>query len=126
MVDLSHRGQPIPRLQPWEPLWDDWVGPNQLPREVDKDPPQAREEVCPHPARAEGLLPLTRVGSHRLPAKAVNQPLQVEAEHQPPQEVLLTHPQADEERVMAPGLTGTRWPCENPEVESLSPRGLPT
>ena len=70
--------------------------------------------------------PQAKVGSHQLPAKVVNQPLQAEAEHQPPQEVLLTHPQADEERVMAPGLTGTRWPCENPEVESLSPRGLPT
>ena len=135
MVDLFPCGQPELGLQPWEPLWDDQAGLNQLPREVDKDPPQAREEVHPHPAReevrphparAEGLPPQARVGGHRLPAKVVGQPLRAEVQHPPLQEVLPTSPQAEGEQAIAPGLTGTRWPCENLEAESLSPRGLPT
>ena len=83
MVDLFPRGQPKLGLQPQEPLRDDQAGCNQLPREVGRDPPQAREEVCPHrakeevcphPAGAGGLPPQARVGGHWLPTKAVGQP----------------------------------------------------
>ena len=134
-----------PGLRPQEFWRDNRAGLNQLPREVDKDPPrtrevdkgppQVREEVRPHqtregvrlhPARAEGPPPQARVGSHRLPAKAVGRPQRAEVQHPPPQEVLPTSPQAEGEQAMAPGPTGIRWPCENPEAGSLSPRGLPS
>ena len=39
--------------------------------------------------------------------------------------VLSTFPQVGEERVIVPGLTGTKWSCVKHRVESLSPQGLP-
>ena len=42
--------------------------------EVDKDPPQARVEGHPLPARVESLLPLARVGSHPLPPPQSSKP----------------------------------------------------
>ena len=56
----------------------------------------------------EGPPPQVGVGSHRLPAKVVGQPQQVEVQHPPPQEVLLTSPQATGEQAMAPGPAGIR------------------
>ena len=47
VVDLSHQGQPEPRLQLLEPLGSDRTGPNQPPMEADKDPPRTRVESCP-------------------------------------------------------------------------------
>ena len=108
VVDLSHRGQPKPRLQPLEPLRSDRTGPNQPPMEVDKDPPRTRVESHSPLARVESLLPPARVGSHPLPARAVNRPPQVEVGYQPPREVLLTLPQVGEEQVIVPGPTGTK------------------
>ena len=108
VVDLSHRGRPEPRLQLLEPLQSNRTGPNQPPMEVDEDPPRTRVESCPHLARVESLPPPARVGSHPLPTRAVNQPPQVEVGYQPPQEVLSTLPQVGEERVIVPGLTGTK------------------
>ena len=125
VVDLSHRGWPEPGLQLLEPLGSDRTGPNQPPVEADKDPPRTRVDSRPPLARAESLLPQARVGSHPLPTRAVNQPPQVEVGYQPPWEVLLTLPQGGEERVIVPGLTGTRWSCAEPGVESLSPKDLP-
>ena len=122
VVDLSHRGRPKPALQLLEPLGSDRTGPNQPPVEADKDPPRTRVDSCPPPARAESLLPPARVGSHPLLARAVNRPPQAEVGYQRPWEVLLTLPQGGEERVIVPGLTGTRWLCTEPGVESLSPR----
>ena len=107
-VDLSHRGQPEPRLQPLEPLQGDRTGPNQPPIEADKDPPQTRVESRPPPARVESLPPPARVGSHPLLARAVNGPPQVEVGYQLPWEVLSTLPQVGEEWVIVPGLTGTK------------------
>ena len=74
VVDLSHRGQPEPRLQPLEPLGSDRTGPNLPPMEADKDPPRTRVESHPPLARVESLLPPARVGSHPLTARAVNRP----------------------------------------------------
>ena len=117
VVNLSHRGQPELRLQPLEPLGSDRAGPNQPPVEADKDPPRTRVESCPplaraesllSPVRAESLLSPARVGSHPLPARAVNRPPQAEVGYQQPQEVLLTLSQVGEERVIVPGLTGTK------------------
>ena len=108
VVDLSHQGQPKLRLQPLEPLGSDRTGPNQPLMEADKDPPRTRVESHPPPARAESLPPQARVGSHPFPARAVNQPPQVEVGYQPPLEVLSTLPQVGEERVIVPGLTGTK------------------
>ena len=134
VVDLSHRGRPKPRLHPLEPLGSNRTGPNQPPVEADKDPPRTRVESHPPPARAESLLsparaeslpPPSRVESHPLPTRAVNRPPQAEVGYQQPREVLLTLPQVGEERVIVPGLTGTRWSCTEPGVESLSPKGLP-
>ena len=116
VVDLSHRGQPKPRLQPLEPLGSDRIGPNQPQVEADKDPPRTRVDSHPPPARVE---------SHPLPAQAVNWPPQVEVGYQQTREVLSTLPQVGEEGVIVPGLTGTRWSCMEPGVESLSPKGLP-
>ena len=125
MVDLSHRGQPELRLQPLEPLGSDRTGLNQPPVEADKDPPRTRVESHPPPARAESQLSPARVESHPLPARAVNQPPQAEVGYQQPREVLLTLPQVGEERVIVPGLTGTKWSCAELGMESLSPKGLP-
>ena len=125
VVDLSHRGWPEPGLQLLEPLGSDRTGPNQPPVEADKDPPQTRVVGHLPPARAESLPPPARVGSHPLLARAVNWPPQVEVGYQPPREVLLTLPQGGEERVIVPGLTGTRWSCTELGMESLSPKGLP-
>ena len=97
VVDLSHQGRPELRLQLLEPLQSDRTGSNQPP-----------VENCPPPARAESLPPPARVGSHPLPTRAVNWPPPVEVGYQPPQEVLLTLPQVGEERVIVPGLTGTK------------------
>ena len=108
VVDLSHRGQPEPRLQLLEPLESDRTGPNQPPVEADNDPPQTRVDSHPPLARAESLPPPARVGSHPLPARAANWPPQVEVGYQPPWEVLSTLPQGGEERVIVPGLTGTK------------------
>ena len=116
MVDLFHRGQPKPGLQLWEPLGSDRTGPNQPPVEADSDPPQTRVYSRPPPARMESLLP---------PAKATNQPPQVEVGHQQPQEVPLALPQVEEELVIVPGLTGTKWSCAKLVIESLSSKGLP-
>ena len=99
VVDLSHRGWPEPRLQPLEPLGGDRTRPNQPPMEADKDPPLTRVESHPPPARVESHPPL---------ARAVNQPPQVEVGNQPPQEALSTLPRGGEERVIVPGLTGTK------------------
>ena len=63
VVDLSHRGQPEPRLQLLEPLGSDRTGPNQPPVEADKGPPRTRVDSHPPPARAESLPPPARVGS---------------------------------------------------------------
>ena len=82
-------------------------------------------ESRPPPARAESLPPPARVGSHPLPARAVNRPPQAEVGYQPPREVLSTLPQVGEEWVLVPGPTGTKWPCTEPRVGSLSPQGLP-
>ena len=92
---------------------------------ADKDLPRTRVDSRPPPARAESLLPPARVESHPLPARAVNRPPQAEMGYQQPREVLSTLPQVGEERVIVPGLTGTRWSCKEPGVESLSPKGLP-
>ena len=99
VVNLSHQGQPKPRLQLLKPLQSDRAGPNQPLREVGRDPPQARVESLP---------PLARVGSHPLPTKVVNWPLQAEVGHQLPWEVLSILPQVEEEWVIVPGLTGTK------------------
>ena len=66
MVNLSHRVQPKPRLQPLEPLQSNRTGPNQPLMEADKDPPRTRVGSHPPPARAESLPPPARVGSHPL------------------------------------------------------------
>ena len=108
VVDLSHRGRPEPRLQLLEPLQSNRTGPNQTPMEADEDPLRTRVESHPPPARVESLLPPARVGSHPLPARAVNRPPQVEVGYQPPREVLSTLLQVGEERVIVPGLTGTK------------------
>ena len=47
-------------------------------------------------------------GKSSTPCQSVNWPLQVEVGHQPPWEVLSTLPQVEEERVIVPGLTGTK------------------
>ena len=125
VVDLSHRGRPEPRLQLLEPLGSDRTGPNQPPVEVDKDPPQTRVDSHPPLARAESLPPPARLGNHPLPTRAVNRPPQAEVGYQLPWEVLSTLLQGGEERVIVPGLTGTRWSCAEPGVESLSHKGLP-
>ena len=116
VVNLFRRDRPKPRLQLRGPLGNDWTGPNQPPVEADRDPPQTRVDSCPPPARVESLLPL---------ARAVDRPPQVEVGYQQPQEVLSTLPQVVGEQVIVPGLTGTKWSCVKPEVESLSPKGLP-
>ena len=108
VVDLSHQGQPEPRLQPLEPLGGNRTGPNQPTMEVEKDPPQTRVESHPPPARVESQPPPDRVGSHPPLARAVNQPQQVEVGNQLPQEALLTLPQGGEEWVIVPGPTGTK------------------
>ena len=98
VVDLSHRGQPEPRLQPLEPLGGDRTGPNQPLVEADKDPPRTRTESRPPPARLESLLPPARVGSHPPLTRAVNWPPQVEVGNQPPWEALSTLPRGGEEQ----------------------------
>ena len=134
VVDLSHWGQPELRLQPLEPLGGGRTEPNQPLIKVNKDPPLARVESLPPPARVESLLPPARVGSHPPqvqverhppPARAVNWPPQVEVRNQLPQEALSTHPQGGKEQAMVPGPTGTKGPCTELRVESLSPKGLP-
>ena len=67
--------------------------------EADEDPPRTRVESLP---------PQARVGSHSLPARAVNWPQQAEVGYQPPWEVLLTLPQVGEEWVIVPGPTGSK------------------
>ena len=124
VVDLSHRGQPKLRLQPLEPLRGDRTGPNQPLMEADKDPSQTRVESHPPLARVESLPPPARVGSHPPLARAVNGPLQAEG-NQPPWEALSTLPRGGEEQVIVPGPTGTKRPCAEPRVESLSLKGLP-
>ena len=99
VVDLSHRGQPKPRLQLLEPLGGDRTGPNQPPMEADKDPPRTR---------VESLLPPARVGSHPPLSRAVNRPPQAEVGNHLPREALSTLPQGGEERVIVPGPTGTK------------------
>ena len=116
VVDLFHRGWPKPRLQLREPLGSNRTGPSQPPVEVDRDPPRTRVDSHPSPARAESLLPL---------ARAVDRPPQAEVGYQRPREVLSTLPQVGEERVIVPGLTGMKWSCAKPRVESPSPKGLP-
>ena len=116
VVDLFHRGQPKPGLQLQEPLGSDRTGPNQPPVEADRDPPRTRVHSRPPPARVESLLPL---------AKTTNQPPQVEVGHQQPREVPSALPQVGEERVIVPGLTGTKWSCAKLVIESLSSKGLP-
>ena len=108
VVDLSHRGQPEPRLQLLEPLGSNRTGPNQPPVEVDKDAPQTRVDSHPPLPRAEGLPPPARVGSHPLPTRAANRPPQAEVGYQPPQEVLSTLSQGGKEQVIVPGPTGTK------------------
>ena len=108
VVDLSHRGQPEPRLQLLEPLGGDRTGPNQPPMEADKDPPRTRVESRPPLARVESLPPPARVGSHPPLTRAVNWPPQVEVGNQPPREALSTLPQGGEEQAIVPGLTGTK------------------
>ena len=108
VVDLSHRGQPKLRIQLLEPLGDDRTGPNQPLMEADKDPPQTRVESHPPPARVESLPPPARVGSHPPLTRAVNWPPQVELGNQPPWEALSTLPWGGEERVIVPGMTGTK------------------
>ena len=125
VVDLFHQGQPEPRLQLLEPLGGDRTGPSQPPVEADRDPPRTRVDSHPPPARAESLPPPARAESLLLPAKAINQPPQVEAGYQQPWEVPSALPQVGEERVIVPGLTGTKWSCAKLGVESLSPKGLP-
>ena len=134
VVDLSQRSQPEPRLQLLEPLRGDRTEPNQPLIEAEQDPPRTRVESHPPPARVESLPPPARVGSHPpqvhverhpLPTRAVNQPPQAEVRNQPPQEALSTHPRGGKEWAMVPGLTGTKGPCAEPRVESLSPKGLP-
>ena len=103
VVDLSHRGWPELRLHLLEPLGSNRTGPNQPPVEADKDRPRTRVDSHPPLPRVESLPPPARVGSHPLPARA-----QVEVGYQPPREVLSTLPQVGEERVIVPGLTGTK------------------
>ena len=102
--------------------------------EVDKDLPQTRVESRPplirvksHQllARVESPPPPARVGSHPSLARAVNWPPQAEVGNQLPREALSTLPWGGEERAIVPGLTGTKWPCAELRVESLSPKGLP-
>ena len=116
---------PSGRLQLREPLGSDRTGPNQPPVEADRDPPQTRVHSCPPLARVESLLPPARMESLLPPTKATNQPPQAEVGHQQPREVPLALPQVGEERVIVPGLTGTKWSCAKLVIESPSPKGLP-
>ena len=134
VVGLFHRGRPKLGLQLWEPLGSDRTGPNLPPVEVDRDPPGtrvhshpplARTESLLPPARAESLQPPARMESLLPPAKATNQPPQAEVGHQQLREVPLALPQVGEERVIVPGLTGTKWSCVKLVIGSLSPKGLP-
>ena len=137
VVGLFWRGHPQLEPQPWELRWGHRVELNQLlrevdqdppqirevdqdplrTREVDKDPPRTREGVHLPPAKAEGPLPQVGVRGHQPPTKV---------QHLPPQELPLTSPLAVWEQATATGPAGIRLPCESPEVESLSPRGLPS
>ena len=125
VVNLFHRGRPKPGLHLQEPLGSDRTGPNQPPVEADRDPPRTRVHSCPPPARAESLLPPARTESLLPPAKATNQPPQAEVGHQQPREVPSALPLVGEERVIVPGLTGTKWSCAKLVIESPSPKGLP-
>ena len=64
-------------------------------------------------------------GKSTAPAKATNQPPQAGVGHQQPREVPSALSQVGEERVIVPGLTGTKWSCAKLVIESLSPKGLP-
>ena len=81
--DLTHRGQPKPRLRQLEPLEGNWMEPNRPLIGAEKDPPQARVESHPPQAKAK---------RHPPPARAINQPPQAEVRNQPPQEALSTAP----------------------------------
>ena len=69
--------------------------------------------------------PRARVERHPPPARAVNWPPQAEVTSQLPQGAQLTHPWRGKERVMVPGMIGTKGPSGGLKVERLSPKGLP-
>ena len=48
-----HPSRPKSRLRPWEPLGSSRTGVNQPPVGADRNPPQARVDGRPPPARAE-------------------------------------------------------------------------
>ena len=125
VVDLTHRGQPEPRLRQLEPLRGDRTEPNQPLIEVESCPPLARVGSLPPPTRVGSHPPQVQMERHPPPVRAVNRPPQAEVRNQPPWEALSTHPQRGKERVMVPGLTGTKGPSTEPKVEPLSPKGLP-
>ena len=125
VVNLSHRSRPEPRLQPLEPLKGDRMEPNQPLSEVESRPTPARVESLPPPARVGSHLPQVQVERHPPPARAANRPPQAKVRNQPPREALSTCPWGAKEWAMVPGPTGTKGPCAEPRVESLSPKGLP-
>ena len=125
VADLTHQGRPGPRLRQLKPLRGDRTEPNQPQIEAEKDPPLARVESLPPPARVGNHPPQFQVESLPPLARALNQPPQAEVRNQPPREALLTRPQKGKEWVTVPGPTGTKGPCAERKVEPLSSKGLP-
>ena len=123
--DLTHRGQPKPRLQQLEPLEGIRMEPNRPLIKAEKGPPQTRVESHPPLARVESHPPQAKAERHPPPTRAVNRPPQAEVRNQPPGEALLTCPQRGKEQAMVPGQTGTKGPSVGLKVEPLSPKGLP-